>query len=98
MFAIAFDLVTAETRKWHPKGVSHAYADIGRTLARFEFEGIQGSVYLTKNGELANMYRAVEALKALPWLEKCVRDLRVFRIDYGSDFTPVMKEKIVPMA
>ena len=91
MFAITFDLVTAETRKWHPKSVSQAYTDIGRTLETFDFTGIQGSVYLTRNGELANMYSAVEALKALPWLAKSVRDLRVFRVDYGSDFTFVMK-------
>jgi virulence-associated protein VapD len=33
MFAIAFDLVDAETAAKHPKGVSQAYADIGGTLA-----------------------------------------------------------------
>lgn len=28
MFAIAFDLVVAETEQHHPKGVTRAYADI----------------------------------------------------------------------
>ena len=92
MFVITFDLMTAATAAAHPKGVSQAYTDIGRTLARFGFEGIQGSVYQTKRIELANMYRAVEALKALPWLAQCVRDLRVHRIDYGDDFTAVLKD------
>jgi virulence-associated protein VapD len=32
MFAIAFDLVVADTAQKHPKGVSQAYADIGATL------------------------------------------------------------------
>lgn len=28
MYAVAFDLVVAETEQHHPKGVSQAYADI----------------------------------------------------------------------
>ena len=92
MYVITFDLVTLETAKRHPKGVSQAYSDIGRTLARFEFEGIQGSVYMSRNDELANMYRAVEALKALPWIAGSIRELRVLRADFGSDFTDVLRE------
>lgn len=38
MFAIAFDLVVADTAQHHPKGVSQAYADIGSTLANFGFD------------------------------------------------------------
>ena len=37
MFAIAFDLVVAETAQHHPKGVSQAYADIGGALANYGF-------------------------------------------------------------
>ena len=44
MFAIAFDLVVAETAQNHPKGVSQAYADIGGTLAGFGFNRVQGSL------------------------------------------------------
>lgn len=43
MFAIAFDLVVAETAANHPKGVSQAYADIGSTLAGFSFEWVQAA-------------------------------------------------------
>jgi virulence-associated protein VapD len=35
MFAIAFDLVVAETEQHHPKGVAQACADICSTLASF---------------------------------------------------------------
>jgi virulence-associated protein VapD len=38
VFAIAFDLVVAETAANHPKGVSQAYADIGSVLGDFGFE------------------------------------------------------------
>jgi virulence-associated protein VapD len=33
MFAIAFDLVVADTAANHPRGVSQAYADIGAVLS-----------------------------------------------------------------
>jgi virulence-associated protein VapD len=44
MFAIAFDLVVADTAQHHPKGVSQAYADIGSTLGGFGFNRVQGSL------------------------------------------------------
>jgi virulence-associated protein VapD len=47
MFAIAFDLVVADTAQHHPKGVSQAYADIGASLADFGFIRVQGSLYTT---------------------------------------------------
>ena len=37
MYAIAFDLVVADTLENHPKGVPQAYNDIGNTLAQFNF-------------------------------------------------------------
>lgn len=91
MFAIAFDLLVRETAAQHPKSVGQAYADIGSTLAGFGFERIQGSVYVTRSEDLANLFRAVTALKALPWFPRCVRDIRAFRIDQWSDFTPIIK-------
>ena len=92
MFAIAFDLVVAEAARHHPKGVSQAYTDIGKTLGEYRFERIQGSVYVTKNEDMANLFRAIMALKALPWFKDCVRDIRSFRIEQWSDFTSVIRE------
>ena len=67
MFAIAFDLVVAETAQNHPKGGSQAYADIGATPANFGFDRAQGSLYTTPSEDLANLFGAITALKALPW-------------------------------
>jgi virulence-associated protein VapD len=91
MFAIAFDLVVAETEAVHPKGVTQAYDEIGRTLKRYDFSRIQGSVYATEVEDLANLLQAMNALKALTWFPQCVRDVRAFRIEQWSDFTPFMK-------
>jgi virulence-associated protein VapD len=91
MFAIAFDLVVAETEKHHPRGTAVAYADIALTLKKFSFNRIQGSVYVTDNDDMANLFSALMALKALPWFPLSVRDIRGFRIENWSDFTPLIK-------
>jgi virulence-associated protein VapD len=91
MFAIAFDLVVADVQRHHPKGISQAYADIRRTLTEFEFERIQGSVYLTKSPSLVNLTAAITALKTLPWFVKSVRDVRGFKVENWSDFTDFVK-------
>lgn len=91
MFAIAFDLVVADTAQHHPRGVTAAYTDIGTTLKRYGFERIQGSVYVSENNDMANLFAALLALKALPWVAQVVRDIRGFRIENWSDFTPIIK-------
>lgn len=91
MFAIAFDLVVADAARHHPRGVTAAYNDIGATLERFSFRRIQGSVYVTDLDDMANLLAAILALKALPWFPQVVRDLRGFKIESWSDFTPLVK-------
>ncbi len=92
MFAIAFDLTVAEAERQHPKGYSQAYADIADTLRSFGFERVQGSVYVTEKEDMANLFSALLALRALPWFPATVRDIRAFRIEQWSDFTPLMKQ------
>ncbi len=91
MFAIGFDLAVRETARHHPKGASQAYQDVGIVLSRFGFEWVQGSVYVTKDDDLANLFRAILALKALPWFPLCVRDIRAFKVENWSDFTSIVK-------
>jgi virulence-associated protein VapD len=91
MFAITFDLVVADTETRHPTGVSQAYTDIAETLGRFGFRRIQGSVYVSDSENMAHLFEAITALKTLPWFPASVRDIRAFRIEQWSDFTPVMK-------
>ncbi len=44
MYAVAFDLVVADTEKHHPKGVTQAYTEIGAALADHGFRRVQGSL------------------------------------------------------
>jgi virulence-associated protein VapD len=91
MFAIAFDMTVADIREHFPKGISSAYTEVGRTLAVFGFERVQGSVYLTHNPDLSNMFDAISALKALRWFQVCARDVRGFKVENWSDFTASVK-------
>lgn len=91
MYAVAFDLVVAETQKHHPKGVTYAYTDIAAVLSNFDFRRIQGSLYVTDDENMAKLFLAIQELKKLTWFPLSVRDIRAFRIEQWSDFTPVVK-------
>ena len=85
------DLVVAETEKHHPKGVTQAYTEIGAVLGEHGFRRVQGSLYVTENEDMANLFLAIQALRAKTWFPKSVRDIRAFRIEQWSDFTSVVK-------
>ena len=91
MFAVSFDMTIASILAHHPKGVAQAYREIGRTLQPFGFEWVQGSVYLTRSDDLANLTAAMLALRALPWLQRSVRDICAFKVEHWSDFTAIVK-------
>jgi virulence-associated protein VapD len=62
-------------------------------LREYRFYNTQGSVYLTEKNDIANLYRAIEALKKIDWFKKSVRDIRAFRVEDWSDFTMVIKDE-----
>lgn len=91
MYAVAFDLVVTDTEKHHPKGVTSAYSEIGAVLGEHGFRRVQGSLYVTNDEDMANLFLAIQALKTRTWFPKSVRDIRAFRIEQWSDFTAVVK-------
>jgi len=91
MYAVAFDLVVADTEKHHTKGVTQAYTEIGSILSEHGFRRVQGSLYVTDDENMANLFLAIQALRNRTWFPKSVRDIRAFRIDQWSDFTAVVK-------
>ena len=80
----------ADTEQHHPKGLSQAYADIATTLAQFDFRRVQGSLYVTNDENMARLFMAIQPLKSQPWFPPTVRDIRAFRLEQWSDFTPVV--------
>ncbi len=92
MYAIAFDMIIDDLKDNYGKPYNNSYFEIKTILREFDFFSTQGSVYLTKNNDTANLYRAINALKAKEWFRKSVRDIRVFRVEDWSDFTAIVKE------
>lgn len=92
MYAVAFDLTVADTEKNHPKGVSQAYTEIGDILGEHGFRRVQGSLYVTDDENMANLFLAIQSLRARAWFPPSVRDIRAFRVEQWSDFTAVVKE------
>ena len=93
MFGIVFDLGVKETEKHHPEGYSQAYTDIATVLNRHGFIRIQASLYINEVEDMARLFHAIDDLRTLPWLAASVRDIRAFRIEQWSDFTPIITGK-----
>ncbi|OAV70465.1 Virulence-associated protein D [Bacteroidales bacterium Barb4] len=92
MFAIGFDMVIADLKQHYGEPYNNAYFDIRAELRKYGFFRTQGSVYLTENRDMANLFRAVSALKQIDWFKNSVRDIRAFRVEDWSDFTAFIKE------
>ena len=93
MYAIAFDMVVADLKEHYGEPYNNAYFEINMALRKYDFFNTQGSVYLTERNDMANLYRAIEALKKIEWFRLSVRDIRAFRVEDWSDFTGVVKDE-----
>ena len=93
MYAIAFDMLISDLKEHYGEPYNNAYFEIKNVLREYSFYNTQGSVYLTEKNDIANLYRAIEALKKVDWFRKSVRDIRAFRVEDWSDFTTVIKDK-----
>ena len=91
MFVIAFDMTIADVQEHHPRSSRQAYLDIETTLKKHGFERIQWSVFAANDEDLANLFRAIDALRALEWFGPSVKNIRAFRMEQGSDFTAIVK-------
>jgi virulence-associated protein VapD len=93
MYAIAFDLDTAQLQNVYPNpSYTNAYGDIRKVLEPLGFNWQQGSVYF--GGEDMNAVKCVLAAqavsKAYPWFKSCVRDIRMLRIEELNDLAPAL--------
>lgn len=92
MYAIAFDLVIVDLKKNYGEPYNNAYFEINKVLRQFGFYNTQGSVYMTEKSDMANLFKAIDALKKIEWFRSSVRDIRAFRVEDWSDFTGLFKE------
>ena len=66
--------------------------ELDAILQTFDFTTTTNNLYLNKSEDLVGVFRAMNALKAIPWFVQAVRDIRAFRVENWSDFTGFMKE------
>lgn len=92
MFAISFDMVIVDLKNNYGEPYNNAYFEIGKVLRKFHYYNTQGSVYLSENRDMSNLFRAMTALKNINWFKDSVRDIRAFRVEDWSNFTDFMKE------
>jgi len=71
---------------------NNAYFEIKTILRKYNFYNVQGSVYLSTNSDMSNLFLAIENLKTIDWFRLSVRDLRAFRVENWSDFTNFIKK------
>lgn len=93
MFALAFDLDRSTADRLHPRQNRGAYREIKSTLALHGFHPIQGSTYAANHEDQVRLFLALTALRRLAWLGPCLKNLRVFRMEAGADFTPVFRSR-----
>ncbi len=93
MYAIAFDLDTAQLQQEYP-GTSwqNAYGDIKKVLLPLGFTWQQGSVYFGSDEmDAVKCVLAAQALsKSYPWFKNCVRDIRMLRIEELNNLAPAL--------
>ncbi|MBQ0123619.1 MAG: virulence protein [Bacteroidales bacterium] len=92
MFAISFDLVVSDLRRCCGESYNSAYFKIKRSLNDDGFWWIQGSTYVTLSDDMLNLFKAIQHLNDFDWFRESVRDIRGFRMENASDFTPYFKE------
>ncbi|MCL2855984.1 MAG: virulence protein [Defluviitaleaceae bacterium] len=94
MYAIAFDLKIDDLKKTYGDPYNGAYDEIKRELGKLGFEWMQGSLYMSRavDNTLVAVFAAIERLKEIDWFVASVRDIRAFKVEDWSDFTPAVKK------
>ena len=93
MFVIAFDLDTERVSRNHRKGSRRAYTDIMVIVEQYGFKRIQGSTYAAPHEDHGQMFLALTALRELEWFGPSLHNIRVFRMEQGTDFTSIMRTR-----
>ena len=62
MFAVAFDMVVQDLRTFYGEPYNNAYYEISNIMEQYGFYGAQGSLYLTQDSNMANLFRLMNHL------------------------------------
>lgn len=96
VYAIAFDLDTAAAERHCGASWRGCYEKISSVFAEFGFARVQGSVYF--GDETSDGVQCVLAVQAVDqrfaWFARCVRDLRMLRVDEDNDLMPAINRRL----
>lgn len=89
MFAISFDINTAELEKAYGTPYNSAYDSVASELKTFGFFWAQNGLYVLhdENNELLRAWDAIDRLSEIEWFARSVRDIQVFEIRLWTDVT-----------
>jgi len=94
VYAIAFDLVIDDLRAhYSATSPNNAYTEVRRILEEDGFAWRQGSVYFgdpARVNPVSCVLTAQRLASELPWFSKCVRDVRMLRIEENNDLLPAV--------
>lgn len=91
MYALSFDLVVNDLKKYYGEPYNNAYYEIKTLLANNGFIWVQGSTYMSQSDDLTALVKTVMELSKIDWFKKSVRDIRGFKVESWSDFTSLFK-------
>lgn len=88
MYAILLDIEITKLTDAYLK-----YEEIKMIMNEFNFDWIQGGLYLSKSEQnnLATIYKVINKLSNIKWFADSVRDIRAFKVEDWSDFTDIVK-------
>ncbi|WGF90818.1 virulence factor [Marinivivus vitaminiproducens] len=93
MYAICFDLDTAEAGRTHPSNdPTAAYKTIERVLKQHGFNRTQGSVFFGTNdtGPVECVLAVQDLVKRHPAMKFIIRDIRMLRVEENNDLIPAL--------
>lgn len=91
MYALSFDMVISDLKQYYGEQYNNAYYEIKTLLYENGFKWVQGSTYLSDSDDLTALVKTVMELSKIDWFKKSVRDIRGFKVESWSDFTPLVK-------
>lgn len=91
MYALSFDMVISDLKQYYGEPYNDAYYEIKALLYKNGFNWVQGSTYLSNSDDLTALVKTVMELSKIDWFKKSVRDIRGFKVESWSDFTPLVK-------
>jgi virulence-associated protein D homolog len=91
MYAVTFDLCVEELIKHFGPSYTRGYSAVKAIAYKYNFYWAQGSVYISREPKMNNLFSFIHDLKELSWFCSAVQDIRVFRVEDDSEITQFFK-------